>query len=69
MGFEPGGSLLVATRRGEIWRYEPPASKRRGASFARHGWSLFADGLHEPLGLLVVGPGEVVVAQRPRELR
>lgn len=57
LGFSPEGTLYVCTRRGEVWA-------RKGES-----WSLFASGLHEPLGLMVVREGEVVVAQRPELTR
>ncbi len=58
MAFERSGALLVCTRIGEIWRY-------RGGQ-----WSLFASGLHEPLGLHVdVATGAVYVMQRPELTR
>lgn len=58
MDFTDDGTLLIATHgRGEVW------GLRDGE------WSLFAEGLHEPLGLLVTGPGEIVVAQRPELTR
>jgi glucose/arabinose dehydrogenase len=52
MDFMPDGTLMLATRRGDIW-----ALKDRK-------WSRFATGLQEPLGLLPVNTGEVIVAQR-----
>ncbi|HSI63874.1 MAG TPA: hypothetical protein VLE43_12165 [Candidatus Saccharimonadia bacterium] len=43
----PGGKLAVATRRGEVWIAENPyAADGRGVK-----WRLFANALHEPLGL------------------
>lgn len=58
MAFERDDSLLVCTRIGEVWRY------RRGR------WSLYAAGLHEPLGLWVDGArGDVYVLQRPELTR
>ncbi len=57
MAWMRDGSLMVVTRRGEVWN--------RGAA----GWKLFASGLQEPLGICVTGPGEVVVAQRPELTR
>jgi hypothetical protein len=74
LGYSPDGALYVSTRRGEIWTY------RRGAAAASSGipspgasekgtWSRFAQGLHEATGLLVVGNGEVLVAQRPELTR
>jgi hypothetical protein len=65
MDFDPTGRLFVATRRGEIWSMNP----RTPARDARKRWQLFASGLHEPLGLLATGRGEVVVAQRPEVTR
>src|SRR5687768_7227695 len=54
LAFTPKGDLLICTREGEVWRY------REG------NWSLFASGLHEPLGLHVEPKtGEVWVMQRP----
>lgn len=54
LAFTPKGDLLICTREGEVWRY-------------RDGdWSLFAQGLHEPLGLHVEAKtGDVWVMQRP----
>ena len=54
MAFTPKGDLLICTREGEVWRY-------------RDGdWSLFAQGLHEALGLYVdPQTSEVWVMQRP----
>ncbi|HSJ02721.1 MAG: hypothetical protein ACAI34_11410, partial [Verrucomicrobium sp.] len=43
----PGGKLAVATRRGEVWIAENPyAPEGKGVQ-----WHLFANALHEPLGL------------------
>ncbi len=55
--YTPDGTLYVCTRRGEIW------AQKNGA------WSLFATGLHEPLGLLSNGNGDLTVAQRPELTR
>lgn len=59
VGFTPGGTLVVSTRHGEIWM-------RRAA---HGGWSRFATGLHEPLGLLAESEHVVYVAHRPELLR
>jgi len=40
MGFWPDGTLVMCTRRGEVWKY-------KNGRFDR-----YAFGLHEPLGLL-----------------
>lgn len=52
MTFTRDGTLVVCTRRGEIWR-------RRGEK-----WSLFASGLHDPLGLWAEDPEDVAIVQR-----
>ena len=41
MSFAPDGRLFVSTREGQVWTY------------AGSNWTLFADGLHEPLGVYV----------------
>jgi hypothetical protein len=41
--FAPDGSLMMCTREGEVWKY----------SLKKNQWSLFADGLHESLGLWI----------------
>jgi len=52
----PKGDLLISTREGEVWRY----------THATSNWSLFADGLHEALGLYVdPKTSEVWVMERP----
>ena len=51
------GRLLVCTRRGDLWALDDPLS-------AAPRWSLWADGLAEPLGLLAGDDGEILVAQR-----
>ena len=59
MAFQPDGRLMVCTRRGEVWT----------ADLQKERWTLFASGLHEPMGLLVTGPNQIVVAQRPELTR
>ena len=56
MDFLPSGELAVVTRRGEVWIVTDPT----GESPA---YSLFARGLHEPLGLSA-HDGDLYVAQR-----
>lgn len=59
MAFLPDGRLVVGTRRGQVWLVENPlAEDPRAARF-----SLFAEGLHEGLGLAVVD-GVIYVVQR-----
>lgn len=50
-----GGTLMMTTRRGEIWAYTPGTSE----------WKRFAQGLQEPLGIIPGRPGEFFVLQRP----
>ncbi len=58
LAFAPNGDLMICTREGQVWRYS--AGK----------FSLFADGLHEALGLYVdQQTGEVWVMQRPELTR
>ena len=54
MEFHPDGHLFICTREGEVWRYKDDK------------WSLFADGLHEPLGIYIdQKTKEAWVMQRP----
>ena len=60
----PGKRLLVTTRRGEMWWVdgaydEDPKPK----------YTLFASGLHEPLGVIAAPPGGYYVAQREEVTR
>jgi hypothetical protein len=57
LAFTPDGTLMICTRRGEIW------------SLKDGRWKRFASGLHEPLGICALGNGDVVVAQRPELTR
>ena len=52
MGFWPDGTLVMCTRRGEVWKY-------KNGRFDR-----YAFGLHEPLGLLTGKQGELWLMQR-----
>lgn len=52
MGFWEDGTLVMCTRRGEVWKYKKGRFDR------------FAFGLHEPLGLLTGSKGEIWVMQR-----
>ncbi|MDP6794847.1 MAG: hypothetical protein QGG00_05590, partial [Verrucomicrobiota bacterium] len=40
--FMPDGRLAACFHRGEVYAYNPKTKK----------WTLFADGLHEPLGII-----------------
>lgn len=52
MGFWPDGTLVMCTRRGEVWKYKKGRFDR------------YAFGLHEPLGLLAGKQGELWLMQR-----
>lgn len=52
MGFWPDGTLVMCTRRGEVWKYNKGRFDR------------YAFGLHEPLGLLAGKQGELWLMQR-----
>lgn len=49
--------VFVATRLGEVWRLK------------QGNWTKFADGLHEPTGLMVEEDGSIIVAQKPELTR
>ena len=55
MDFLPDGKLAVCTRRGEVWMISDPTGTP--------SYSLFARGLHEPLGL-TAHEGSIYVSQR-----
>lgn len=63
IGVRPDGSLLVCTRRGDIWHVQNPAGEAADVKF-----KLWTSGLHEALGLLVDGK-DVFVVQRPELTR
>jgi len=59
IGFMPDGRLIACFHRGEVMTYDPQTKE----------WKLFAEGLHDPLGLLVVDNDEVLVMQQPELTR
>jgi len=59
IAFLPDGRLIACFTRGEVMIYNPKNKQ----------WDLFADGLHEPLGILVESNSEIVVLQRPELTR
>lgn len=59
MDFLPNGDLLVSTRRGRVWWVADPMADNP----ADARWHIFCEGLHEGLGLKVVGE-QVFVLQR-----
>lgn len=59
LDFLPDGRLAAAFMRGEIMIYDPKTKE----------WKLFANGFHEPLGMLVVDETEMLVMQLPELTR
>ncbi len=59
MEFLPDGRLIACFLRGEVMTYDPATKK----------WTLFAEGLQEPLGMLVISNAEIIVMQRPELTR
>jgi glucose/arabinose dehydrogenase/cytochrome c551/c552 len=64
MALLPDGRLAVCTRRGKVWIISNPCMK----DSLPPRYSLFAEGLHEPLGL-AYHQGALYVAQRPELTR
>ncbi|MEL7531160.1 MAG: plastocyanin/azurin family copper-binding protein [Bacteroidota bacterium] len=59
MALDENGALYVCSRRGEVWKADNPYA----ANAAEANFQLFAEGLHEPLGL-AVKEGAVYITQR-----
>jgi azurin len=59
IAFLPDGRLVACFLRGEVMVYTPQTKK----------WKLFAEGLQEPLGIMVVSNSEFLVMQRPELTR
>ncbi|MBD2702250.1 hypothetical protein IC229_16475 [Spirosoma sp. BT702] len=57
--FLPDGRLAACFHRGEVMLYNPKTKT----------WKLFAEGLHDPLGVLAVSNKELIVMQRPELTR
>lgn len=57
--FLPDGRLVACFLRGEVMIYTPGTKT----------WKLFAEGLHEPLGISIVSDSEFLVVQRPELTR
>lgn len=55
----PDGRLAVCLPSGEVFFYQP----------ADQSWALFAEGLHNPLGLIALATNELIIAQRPELTR
>lgn len=54
---DKNGVLYVATRFGDVWRYD------------NNIWHKFGEGLHEPTGLLIDDDGSILVSQKPEVTR
>lgn len=59
VAFTPKGTLVVTTRRGEVWMREFPGER----------WHRFASGIYEGFGLVANSESEVIVIQRPEVTR
>src|SRR5690606_27116807 len=59
LAFLPDGRLIACFLRGEVMIYDPETK----------AWKLFAEGLHEPLGVLPVTESEILVMQKPELTR
>ncbi|MBI5769368.1 MAG: c-type cytochrome [Verrucomicrobia bacterium] len=59
VAFTPKGTLVVTTRRGEVWMRGFPSER----------WHCFARGLYEGFGLVAPSESEVIVIQRPEFTR
>ena len=57
--FFPDGRLAICCHRGEVYVYDPRDGR----------WTLFADGLQEPLGIVAEDDATLVVMQRPELTR
>lgn len=57
--FLPDGRLAACFHRGEVMIYNPK----------NNTWKLFAEGLHDPLGILAINNQELLVMQRPELTR
>jgi glucose/arabinose dehydrogenase len=59
LDFLPDGRLAACLPSGEIFFYDPDKKE----------WQLFAEGLHNPLGMVAISDSELVVSQRPELTR
>lgn len=59
IGFMPDGRFIACFHRGEIMTYNLKTKK----------WKLFAEGMHDPLGILVINNREILIMQRPELTR
>ena len=59
LSFLPDGRLAACFHRGEVMLYTPKTKT----------WKLFAEGLHDPLGVVAISNKELLVIQRPELTR
>ncbi|MEM7013195.1 MAG: PQQ-dependent sugar dehydrogenase [Verrucomicrobiota bacterium] len=59
LDFLPDGRMVVCLPSGEIFFFDPESKE----------WHLFAEGLHNPLGLIAISNSELIVSQRPEVTR
>ena len=59
LDFLPDGRMVVCLPSGEIFFYDPKTSM----------WELFAEGLHNPLGVIAESNSTLVISQRPEVTR
>jgi glucose/arabinose dehydrogenase len=59
LAFMPDGRLVACFHRGEVYTYDPK----------KKAWKLFAEGLHDPLGVVAESDSSIVVMQRPELTR
>jgi glucose/arabinose dehydrogenase len=59
IAFLPDGRLVACFLRGEVMIYNPETKE----------WKLFAEGLHEPLGVLPLSESEILVMHKPELTR
>lgn len=59
LNFLPNGDMVACFHRGEVYTY----------SLKTKQWKLFAQGLHEPLGVVALSNSELVIMQRPELTR
>src|SRR5215216_4635855 len=57
--FMPDGRLIACFHRGEVMTYTPSTKQ----------WKLFASGVHDPLGIMVISNSEILLMQRPELTR
>jgi hypothetical protein len=59
LDFLPDGRLAAVFHRGEVMLYDPETKE----------WTLFAEGLHDPLGVQALSNAELLIMQRPELTR